>query len=256
MILDADCHISSQKFDSSALLAAELVDEMDRNGVDKALIWLRPTYRKEIDAENRAVYEAVRQYPERFLGFGWVNPRLGKEHALRTLHTCLAEYDLRGVKFNGAQDDYVIDDSTVLELIAAAVAYGKPVAFHIGADFYENTHPYRLGNIAAQFPQAQFLMVHMGGAGTPSLHRAAIETAQKYPNITLIASAINEGPILSAIRSLGAQRVSFGSDMPFGMQHVRLAMLQALLRDLPPADRDAVLGGNMARLLLRPRNDP
>ena len=26
-------------------------------------------------------------------------------------------------------------------LIEAAAAYGKPIAFHIGADFYENTHP-------------------------------------------------------------------------------------------------------------------
>jgi hypothetical protein len=23
----------------------------------------------------------------------------------------------------------------------AAAGYGKPIAFHVGADFYENTHP-------------------------------------------------------------------------------------------------------------------
>jgi hypothetical protein len=37
--------------------------------------------------------------------------------------------------------------------------------------------------------------------------------------------------------------VSFGSDTPFRMLHVQLAMYRALLRDLPEEDVDAVLGG-------------
>jgi hypothetical protein len=42
MIIDADCHVSSHKFDSLAITADELVDHMDRAGVDKALVWLTP----------------------------------------------------------------------------------------------------------------------------------------------------------------------------------------------------------------------
>jgi hypothetical protein len=249
MLIDADCHISSRKFDNLALTAPELVAEMDRCGVDKALVWLRPTYTKEIDTENLAVFEAVRTYSDRLLGFGWVNPALGATHAVATIKRCYEEYGFRGIKFNGAQDFFVIDDLSVLPFIEQAARYGKPIAFHIGADFYENTHPYRLGNIAARFPETKFLMIHMGGAGTPSLHRSAIETAQKYPNITLIGSAINEGPILSAIHTLGSSRVCFGSDMPFGLMHVRLAMFQALLRDHTPSEREDVLGANIARIL-------
>ena len=37
MIIDADCHVSSQKFDPTAILASELVDRMDLAGVDRAL---------------------------------------------------------------------------------------------------------------------------------------------------------------------------------------------------------------------------
>jgi predicted TIM-barrel fold metal-dependent hydrolase len=29
--------------------------------------------------------------------------------------------------------------------------------------FYENNHPYRLGNVARQLPETRILMVHMGG---------------------------------------------------------------------------------------------
>ena len=249
MIIDADCHISSRKFDSLALTAQELVAILDREEVQRALVWLRPPYDKAIDAENAAVYQAMKTYPERLLGFGWVNPMLGKTHALATIRRCFEEYGCYGIKFNGAQDGYVIDDAAVLPLIEAAAAYGKPIAFHIGADFYENTHPYRLGAIAARFPQTQFLMVHMGGAGLPDLSRAAIETAQQHANITLIGSTVGDRAVLQALQALGSKRVCYGSDAPFHLVHVCLAMYQALLRDFSAAERADVMGGNIARIL-------
>lgn len=118
----------------------------------------------------------------------------------------------------------MIDDPVLsMPYIEKAAEYGKIIAFHIGADFYENTHPYRLGNIAAAFPETEFIMIHMGGAALPPLATAAIETAVKYDNIVIIGSAIAEGPILQAIKVLGADRLCFGSDTPFYMMHVRLA---------------------------------
>ena len=249
MIIDADCHISSSKWDGQAIIAPELIDEMERAGVDKALVWLKPPYNRDIAPENRAVYEAMKRYPARLLGFGWANPRLGKQTTLDTIKQCFEEYGVYGIKFNGAQDDYIIDDTSILPFIETAAAYGKPIAFHIGADFYENTHPYRLGAIAARFPQTQFLMVHMGGTAWRTLDRAAVETATLYPNITLIGSAISEIPILKAIKELGSNRLCFGSDMPFRLMHVQLAAYRAMLRDAGDADRNLVLGGNLARLL-------
>jgi hypothetical protein len=247
MIVDADCHISSHKFDGLAITADELIAQMDRNGVDKALIWLKPPYNKDIAPENRAVYDASKHYPGRFLPFGWANPRLGDEVTRAAIRQCFEEFGFLGIKFNGAQDGYVIDDATVLPHIEYAASFGKPLAFHSGADFYENTHPYRLGHIAGLFPQTRFLLIHIGGAGTPALDRAAIETAQAHPNITLIGSNVGEHAILRAITVLGADRVCFGSDAPFRMQHVQLAMVRALLRDLPEAAQSAVLGGTILR---------
>ena len=249
MILDADCHISSHKFDGLAMTADELVEHMDRAGVDKALVWLKPPYDRDIEPENRAVYEATLKYPDRLLGFGWANPRLGREATPATIKRCFEEYGFYGIKFNGAQDDYVIDDPAIVPFIEKAAEYGKPIAFHIGADFYENSHPYRLGRIAARLPETQFLMVHMGGAGTPPLDRAAVETAAAHPNITLIGSAIDERAILGAIHTLGPERVCYGSDMPFRLMHVVLAMYRAMLRDFDQADQAKILGGNLARLL-------
>jgi uncharacterized protein len=250
MIVDADCHISSAHLDGIAITVDDLLARMDRSKVDKALIWLKPPYNKEIEPENRAVYQAMKAYPDRLFGFGWTNPRLGREAALKAIRQSFEEYGFYGIKFNGAQDDYVIDDEKlVMPYLEEAARYGKVLAFHIGADFYENTHPYRLGNIAARFPETRFLMIHMGGAGKPSLDRSAVETALKYPNITLIGSAIGENAIARAIQVLGPERICFGSDTPFAMMHVQLAMYRALLEDFDQETCRKVLGENLLNLL-------
>lgn len=250
MIVDADCHISSRRFDDLALTADDLLAAMDQAGVDKALVWLKPPYDKDIGPENRAIFDAARAHPDRLLPFGWVNPRLGERHALDTLARCFDEYGFLGVKFNGAQDDYVIDDEAlVVPIIERASSYGKPLAFHIGADFPENTHPGRLGRLADRFPETTFILIHLGGAAFPALDRAAIEVARAHANIHVIGSAIHERAILAALEALGPERMSFGSDMPFFLMHVRRAMYDALLREHDDDSRRAVMGTNILRVL-------
>lgn len=249
MIIDADCHISSRTHDALAMTHDTLLRSMDRAGIDRSLIWLKPPYDKAIEPENQAVHRATSEHPDRFIGFGWTNPRLGYERAQDAIDRCLDEYGFHGVKFNGAQDDYVIDDAELaLPLIEDVVRRGKIAAFHIGADFPENTHPMRLGNIASTFPDGTFLMIHMGGAAFPALERAAIEVAERHTNIHVIGSAIHERAILQAIERLGHERVLFGSDMPFFLNHARLALYRAILRDHPKEQTEAVLGGNAQRL--------
>ena len=62
----------------------------------------------------------------------------------------------------------------VVEQIAAR---GMVLALHCGSNDFERTHPYRVAKIAAAFPNLHILMIHMGGAGLPTLHAAAIEFA-------------------------------------------------------------------------------
>jgi predicted TIM-barrel fold metal-dependent hydrolase len=93
-------------------------------------------------------------------------------------------------------------------------------------------------------------MVHMGGAAYPDLSRTAIEVASEHPNITIVGSAIGPIPILDAIRTLGPERICFGSDTPFELMHVELAKYRALLDgDVPADDQAKILAGNLLQLL-------
>jgi len=249
MIIDADVHISPVKGGLS-IQVEELVRRMDYAGVDKALTWLQPVYFPDVDSGNALVYEAAKKYPDRILGFGWTDPHFGLEIARDQIKRCVEEYGFYGVKLNGAQNRFYIDsENLALPLIEEIAKTGVILAFHIGTDGLEATHPFRLAKIARRFPETQILAVHMGGVAFHDLSDAAIEAAQECPNITMIGSGVRAVNVLKAIKTLGADRVCFGSDTPFALMHVELAMYTALLRDEVTEDEKAlILGGNIARL--------
>jgi hypothetical protein len=56
--------------------------------------------------------------------------------------------------------------------------------------------------------------------------------------------------ILKAIKTLGADRVCFGSDTPFELMHVEVAKYQALLEgEVTPQEKQLIMAGNIARLM-------
>jgi predicted TIM-barrel fold metal-dependent hydrolase len=251
MIIDADTHISPTGEDAMAITYDELVRRMERAGVDKALTWLRPPYMREIAESNAYVYEATKQYPDRILGFGWADPHLGVERSKDDVKRCVYDYGFHGVKLNGAQNSYYIDDPKLsLPLVEEIAKTGKLLAFHVGTDAYETTHPFRVAKVARTFPELMILMAHMGGVAHHDLSNAGIEMAKECPNLFLIGSAVRSRAILKAIKTLGADRVCFGSDTPFELMHVEVAKYHALLdSEVTPEEKQQVMGGNIARLM-------
>ena len=250
-IVDADCHISPTLESGNSIPIDELLRRMDKAQVDQALTWLQPPYRREIDAANAYVYRATQDFPGRIIGYGWVDPRLGVDQAQDMAKRCIEEYGFAGVKLNGAQNEFRIDDPQLsLPIIEQLAKMKTTVAFHVGTDAFENTHPFRLAKIARQFSDLPIFCIHMGGVGLPDLTDACIEMAQACPNVTLIGSMVHHVPILKAIRTLGPERLCYGSDTPFALMHVCVAMYHALLSDeLSPPDYAKVMGENVLRVL-------
>lgn len=250
MIIDADCHVSPTFEGGNSITIDELLRRMDQAGVDKALTWLQPPYKREVAEANRYIYQATREFPDRILGFGWADPNLGVDPAKEMARKCLEEYGFFGVKLNGAQNEYYIDDpDKALPVIETIARTGKILAFHVGADSYEHTHPFRVAKIAKMYPELTILCVHMGGASFHDFSNAVIEFARESPNMILIGSAIRSIPILKAIKTLGPERVCFGSDTPFELMHVEIAKYHALLAgEVNDREKDLIMGGNIARI--------
>jgi predicted TIM-barrel fold metal-dependent hydrolase len=163
---------------------------------------------------------------------------------------CVDEYGFFGVKLNGVQNEFSTDDLKIAMPVVEEIAgTGKLIAFCCGVDACDRTHPARIAEIARRFPKMEILCVHMGGVGVPDMSRAAIELGRHHSTITLIGSEASPASVLKAVKTSAAERVYFGSDTPFGLMHVSVAMYDALLDDEVAKDEKAkIMGGNIQEL--------
>ena len=111
MIIDADVHLSPLTEYETNMNLEKLLAAMEESGVDKALCWAhRPYVRDRLSEVQKYLYESMKRFPDRILGFGWIDPRLGMQAARDELHRCLYEYGFYGIKFNGSQNEHLNDD--------------------------------------------------------------------------------------------------------------------------------------------------
>lgn len=247
-MVDADSHIAPVGDEFSL---EKHLSRLEENKIEAALTWLSPhTYQgTEIEEYNRYVYEAAKRHPQRIIPFGWADPTVSVEHAKQMARTCVREYGFAGVKLNGAQNDFYIDDPELaLPVIEVIASEGAMLAFHVGPDAYEKTHPLRAAEAARRFPDTIVLLVHMGMTDA-MMHEATIRVAEQFSNVFLIASATLAALTKKAIERLGPERVLFGSDSPFKMTPVEIAATETMLNtEFTPEARDLVMGGNAVRL--------
>ena len=79
------------------------------------------------------------------------------------------------------------------------------------------------------------------------LYEDAILVAKWFENIILETSFRDPRDIARAVRKVGADRVIYGSDMPFGIPEVE--MLKVKVCDISEEEKKMVLGRNVARIL-------
>jgi hypothetical protein len=126
MIIDADTHISPTGEDAMAITYGGLLRRMDRAGT----------------ATSRS---------DSGLWLGGSPP--GWEGSKDDVRRCVYDYGFCGVKLNGAQNSYYIDDPKLsLPLVEEIAKTGRLLAFHVGTDAYEATHPFRVARWPRCFP--------------------------------------------------------------------------------------------------------
>lgn len=252
MIFDADTHMSPYKHLDIALTAGELDEKLSAAGVTRAVCWLTPHGVDDVSDSNRYIHESSKKYP-RFVPFGWANVTEGLEKSIDEVKKCMEEYGFRGVKINGAQNYYPIDDIPTMKVCEEIAKRGGVIAFHIGSDEPVMTSPFRAAVVANEFPDTHIVMIHMGGASSTDENksRSVIDVAKLCPNMVLIGSAIRAKDVKVAIDELGPDRVMFGSDTPFFSLQDCLADYDAMLKNFDQSTREKVMYQNASRVFLK-----
>ena len=234
----------------------ELLDSMDRNGVDRACLvsigWSAHEHCVEI---NDFILEAAAAHPARIVPFCVVNPLAGRA-AAREVERC-ARLGARGVgELHPDTQGFDLADRRALEpMMDAAREHGLPVLTH-GSEpvghLYPgkgNQRPETLLAFAKNFPGAPIVMAHWGG-GLP-FYALMPEVREALADVYFDTAAtpfLYDARVFETVAGLvGTERILFGSDFPLLPQERVLNQLEGAA--LSAEEKDAIGGGNAARLL-------
>ena len=234
----------------------DLLKNMDETGVDKAVVFGFP-WSKEANfrRHNDYVIEAVREYPDRFIGFCCFSPRspVAAEEAQRCIESGLSgigELALYGSDFTEK------DIAGLKDVMEVGVQFDVPVLLHCNEPV---GHPYpgkapmtlrQLYLLLKAYPDNKFVLAHWGGGlFFFGLMKKEVKRVLQNTWFDTAASPYLYFPDIYrvACETIGEARILFGSDYPLlsperYLQEMRVAGLssQTLQR---------IAGGNASELL-------
>ncbi|NPV07881.1 MAG: amidohydrolase [Anaerolineae bacterium] len=237
MIIDAHLHLDLGPNDVvRKMLDRRLVDVVAISSLQGGAF---PSL-KHLQASNDHVLRWMEEYPDRVIGFAYVNPRLGEE-GVRELQRCL-DSGMKGVKL---WISVLADDPRVDPLIEVAQEKGAVVLAHawvktVGQLPFES-RPKHVANLARRFPKARFMLAHFGGEWEDGA-----KVARDCPNLWVDTSgSLAEADMVDVlVESVGVERVLFGTDN--ANLHYCLGKIRAAR--LSEDERELILSGNARRL--------
>lgn len=241
MRVDGHVHIGKSTRLQIAADGQMLVRIADELGFEKICCTDLTALFYDMHEGNRLLYEEMRRFPDRILGYASLHStRFGKA-ALDELERCRDDYGMRGLKIY-SMPDMSIAEPAMLPILEKCVDLDFPILAHATPQECE----YLLGYV----PECKLIMAHAGGQPfAKGDWNRAIMAAGRFENLYLdtASSTIDTGFLEACVAALGARRIVFGTDTPLLDPWVQLTKISKTR--IPPEDLDLILGGNILRLM-------
>ncbi|MFC2124869.1 amidohydrolase family protein [Bacteroidota bacterium] len=224
--MDAHAHVGFGENDID-----KQIEIADRLGIDKLVIsrpvtnfsGKEPERQEDVVANNNLVLEAMKKYPDRYIGFLTLIPRYQKE-SMEEIERCLDQgmVGYKGytqVKFSDPLYYPIIERFIDLNMIMHMHAFvqlgvgGYRMKYDVGQT-PNTTIPEDMVIAAERYPEGMFQYAHIGGGGD---WEYACKMFKDHPNIYVDTSGSNneESMINFALDYLGEDRMFYGSDGSF-----------------------------------------
>ena len=246
------------------------------------IYWASPQFGLKLaQVYNDGLARAHSEYPDRFLGLATI-PMQAPDLAVKEVERASKLPGVRGIYMGTHVMGKNLDEEQFRPVYARCEQLGLAIFLHplnpVGLDRMRKYHLINLignptdnaiaaaslifGGVMDAFPKLDVVLPHSGGT-MPSLigrwdHGASVRSELKhmtkppssylrrfhYDTITH-----NDWVLTNLIEQVGADRVVMGSDCPADMSYTRPVDVVERLKDVGAKDREAIVGGNAARLL-------
>ncbi len=192
---------------------------------------------------------AKEEYKGRFISFGTVHP--AAEDAVDEIGR-IKELGLKGVKLHNDYQGVFIFDERCIPIYKRCEELSLPVVFHMGYDpvspLVHRAMPYDLIELSEKFPKLKIIAAHMGGMyAWESVYKYIAGRKNIYLDTAFVAGYIDPGIFAEIVRKHGADRVLFGSDLPWSSPDMEVELIEN--SPFTDEEKERIFWKNTAELL-------
>jgi uncharacterized protein len=243
MLAVAEKYLGSGQEGLRRLEASELLEDMDRNGVEKGLLDLN------LDRPSAHTIKVAEAAPDRLKLVGKVDPRTVME-ATRKVRDAHANLPLAAAKVIPFMHDLPPNHASHYPLYATCTELDLPIQINTGLPGPPLPgacqEPIHLDRVCFDFPDLTVVMAH----GADPWWDLAIRLMIKWPGLHLMTSAYRPKylpeSLLHYMRTRGPEKIMFASDHPLLELDKCVGDLEGL--ELPAEELEAFASGNAERV--------
>jgi predicted TIM-barrel fold metal-dependent hydrolase len=221
-----------------------LLAMMDLCGTETVCLSHNAAITADVVAGNRLACGAAAEHPGRigvYLGF---NPNYPPETGLADIEEHSGKKGVVGIKLHPSSHQA----ATVDPRYYPAYEYARRHRWIVLSHTWGVADIKGIEHMARRYPEVPILMGHSGGYEFAAIYEA-MRVARECPNafLDLTLSGHFEGLVEVFVKDVGADKVLFGSDVPF--LDPRGSIGRVVFARIPDADKEKILGNNMRGLL-------
>ncbi|HET6369737.1 MAG TPA: amidohydrolase family protein [Nitrospiria bacterium] len=175
---------------------------------------------------NDFVADAVKKYPDVFIGFAGVDPWKG-ELAVRELERAVIRLGLRGLKLHAIAQAFYPNDRRFYPLWETCASLKIPVLFHTGMTGVgagvpggnglklKYAQPIYLDDVAADFPNLTLIGAHPSWPWQEEMLAVAVHKSNVYIDLSGWSPKYFSPSLVRYASTILQDRTLFGSDYPF-----------------------------------------
>jgi len=195
---------------------------------------------KEKQDGNEFVYSLFQACPDRIIQIYWLDPR--KPNFMTILENDFSKWNFKGIKLHQVCTPFKNDSPEIHQLVRFAGEKEIPLFIHS----WSNREVVKLVNLAARYPQANFVLLHLIGLETVAKY------AYRFRNIYYEIPAysyISERRVKYAVDTFGADHIILGSDTPWDKDALENNIMRINRLDISDIQKEHILGRNIANIL-------
>ncbi len=232
-IIDSHTHWGLSITMGMTVSSERLLGQAEECGIGRIVIFPFPSTAIDDERINEEVLEECRK-DSRFIPYYYIPEDLrpipdgkgfrgGKWHWTRGVQDSTSNYQ-------------VLEDPDLDPFIEMSEAVDLPIVFEEELQFTKS--------FIARTDSLKVIIPHLGLLGGDP--RDFLAAFKNRGNVYFDTALADQKTIFDFVKSIGAERILFGSDVPFGTMHSELSKVLAL--DIGEEERNLILSGNLKRL--------